>query len=34
MRGDSKLVVDHVMKAIELHDPWMYAYYDEVRKLE
>jgi ribonuclease HI len=34
LRGDSKLVVDQVMKATEPHNPQMRAYYGEVRKLE
>lgn len=34
MRGDSKLVVDEVMKAMESRDPGMCAYYSEVHKLE
>ena len=34
MRGDSKLVVDQVMKATEPRDPRMCAYYREVHKLE
>ena len=34
VRGDSKLVVDQVMKAAEPRDPRMCAYYKEVRKLE
>lgn len=34
VRGNSKLVVDQVMMAMEPHDPCMYVYYDEVHKLE
>lgn len=34
VRGDSKLVVDQVMKAMEPRDPRMCAYYGEVCKLE
>jgi ribonuclease HI len=34
VRGDSKLVVNQVMKAMEPRDPKMCAYYGEVRKLE
>lgn len=34
VRGDSKLVVDQVMKVAEPRDPKMCAYYREVRKLE
>ena len=34
MRGDSKLVVDQVMKAVEPRDPRMCAYYKEVRRLK
>lgn len=34
VRGDSKLVVDQVMKAMELRAPHMCAYYNELRKLE
>jgi ribonuclease HI len=30
VRGDSKLVVDQAMKAMEPHDPKMCAYYGEV----
>lgn len=32
VRGDSKLVVDQVMKAMEPHNPKMYVYYDESSK--
>jgi hypothetical protein len=32
--GDSKLVVDQVMKSMEPHDPRMCAYYSKVYKLE
>lgn len=34
VRGDSNLVVDQVMKAMEPRDPRMCAYYGEVRRLE
>jgi ribonuclease HI len=34
VRGDSKLVVNQVMKAMEPHDLSMCAYYNEVHKLE
>lgn len=34
MRGNSKLVVDQVMKAVEPRDPRMCVYYSKVRKLE
>jgi ribonuclease HI len=33
-RGDSQLVIDHVMKNSHCRDPKMEAYYDEVRHLE
>jgi hypothetical protein len=32
--GDSKLVVDQVMKAMEPRSPWMCAYYVEVQRVE
>jgi hypothetical protein len=32
VRGDSKLIVDQVMKAMEPHNPKMYVYYDESSK--
>jgi ribonuclease HI len=34
VRGDSKLVVNQVMKEIKPCDPKMCGYYDEVRKLK
>ena len=34
VRGDSKLVVDQVMKESSCKSPLMIAYYQEVRKLE
>lgn len=34
VRGDSKLVIDQVMKATESRDPRMHTFYDEVQRLE
>ena len=34
VRGDSQLVVDHVMKESSCHDPKMEAYCNAVRRLE
>ena len=34
VRGDSQLVIDHVMKESSCHDPKMEAYCDAVRRLE
>jgi hypothetical protein len=34
VRGDSKLVVDQVMKEVQPRDPKMLAYYNKVQRLE